>query len=111
MFYSFKRDSESSEATRMTAHSSTPGGRFRVGTVVDATPQTRLEQTLHDGALMFATFQELVGEAGEARDHELVGELARIAGRSPDAQRAYAAQRYAAEVRGGGYPDAEHSYS
>ena len=82
----------------MSTPSNASGGRFRQADVVPSTPEQELEQLLDDGQRMYARYEELLREAGEAGDAQLVARLARVARGATDPHRAYAAQRLAANL-------------
>ena len=98
VIWRFKRVGATAESTSMSTESTAPGRRFRSGAVVASTPEERVRELLGDGVRMYAVYEDQLRDAGQAGDVDLVLRLAAVAGESPDAQRAYAAQRLAASL-------------
>jgi tetratricopeptide (TPR) repeat protein len=94
----FKHRAEHADLHRMSTPSQPPSGRFRHATTSATSPQEQLRELLEDGERMYARYEELLRDAGNAGDLALVLELARIADEASDRQRAYAAQRLAAAL-------------
>jgi tetratricopeptide (TPR) repeat protein len=91
----FKQRRTSADHACMTTPSDAPAGRFRRAAIVPSSPQEQVRQLLADGPRMYALYEELLRDAGQAGDGRLVLELAAVAREADDPHRAYAAQRLA----------------